>query len=850
MKGLIGAATLFVLSFTANQLQAQSQAPYGSVGIWGRIHIEPIPADTKFTAIAAGNGISLALTDKGRVFQWGDVALSYGPMNYNDPYASVLTNGIAHIAAEAGGLAIKTNGTVVSWRGVSAPNVLTNVRSVALGYEQGLALRNDGTALQFGTETGLLSFSNITAVSIGEEKMALRENGTVMFKSQYSGSWTQLPDVTNAMSIAPGYVLLSNNIVIDVGADICGFRSGSELPDVYRIFAGYDLGLGLKKDGTVIAQGCDDVLLLKAPTLSNVVSCAVGGIEADGNHGHALALLGDGTIVGWGASRYGQSASPTDLQSVRLGAAGDTAVVLVKTNNEIVTYGYDIYQPPLDLTNVAKISGGAGHFLSLSSNGTCRAWGYGEPYVPPGLTNVVDIAAGDGFDLALLKDGTVVQWGYTNNLRKPKLPRIVAIAAGYDHALALSKDGNVFAWGDDYYGKATVPEDLTDVASIAAGGSYSLALKRDGTVVAWGEPPWQMPVLTNIVAISANGREYGTALTQGGSILQWGYSSDEAAYSEFPTNLTGVLSMNAGYDNIVVLFSDRIPPEIKANPLGKSLPPGSSFTLRALAYGTPPLAYQWKKNGVNIPGATNNFVEFAAFSDDDKGNYTLTVSNVFGATETSPATIQIETETGVKIDPIALDGPGLFWRTSSSHPWFAQTNVTYYGFLAAQSGAVGDNEVSWIETTVVGPGWLYYRFKLSSETNADYLLDKNGYEIGSGETDWKSQFSFINAGPHTIRWSYQKDYALASGHDAAWLDAVYFKPEAGASTPFELSTKLTQDTSLELNVSGETNRGYVIEASTNLVDWESITNLIGTSKVLLHKDVNVDGALFFRAVTP
>lgn len=54
---------------------------------------------------------------------------------------------------------------------------------------------------------------------------------------------------------------------------------------------------------------------------------------------------------------------------------------------------------------------------------------------------------------------------------------------------------------------------------------------------------------------------------------------------------------------------------------------------------SPPVYYQWRRNGVNIPGATNTYMYFQALSTNDSGQYTVVVTNALGQTETSQAAI-------------------------------------------------------------------------------------------------------------------------------------------------------------------------------------------------------------------
>ena len=49
----------------------------------------------------------------------------------------------------------------------------------------------------------------------------------------------------------------------------------------------------------------------------------------------------------------------------------------------------------------------------------------------------------------------------------------------------------------------------------------------------------------------------------------------------------------------------RIPPTITTQPADKTVRVGKTAKFTVMATGTAPLNYQWRKNGVNITGATN-----------------------------------------------------------------------------------------------------------------------------------------------------------------------------------------------------------------------------------------------------
>jgi len=143
----------------------------------------------------------------------------------------------------------------------------------------------------------------------------------------------------------------------------------------------------------------------------------------------------------------------------------------------------------------------------------------------------------------------------------------------------------------------------------------------------------------------------------------------------------------------------------------------------------------------------------------------------------------------ITTDPLAeaLDTTGLIWTTSGNLPWFYQTTTTKDGLDAAQSGAITHSQTSSLETTLVGPGTMTFWWKVSSESNYDFLrFFLNGVEQTgslariSGNVDWVQKTVNIPTGNHTVRWSYTKDGSVSSNADTAWVDQVVFTP---ASAP-------------------------------------------------------------------
>jgi hypothetical protein len=159
---------------------------------------------------------------------------------------------------------------------------------------------------------------------------------------------------------------------------------------------------------------------------------------------------------------------------------------------------------------------------------------------------------------------------------------------------------------------------------------------------------------------------------------------------------------------------------------------------------------------------------------------TLIVSNEVSMTSTT--TVELTIAQPLPLNGQVLEGMNLSWLSGGAGQWFGQTNVTHDGVSAAQSGNVLDNEESWLETTVTGPGVLSFWWKVSSEPGYDWLeLYANGVlqaNVIFGERDWEQVTMSIPSGLQTLRWRYVKDWGWSYGFDAAWLDQVTYQSEA------------------------------------------------------------------------
>ena len=113
-------------------------------------------------------------------------------------------------------------------------------------------------------------------------------------------------------------------------------------------------------------------------------------------------------------------------------------------------------------------------------------------------------------------------------------------------------------------------------------------------------------------------------------------------------NSNGELAMNYAFTNganaiAIVEIETLAPPSISSQPASSTSYDGETITLSVEASGQGPFAYQWKKNGEDIVGATSDTLTISTASASDDGDYTVTVTSQTGSTVSEVASLSIQT---------------------------------------------------------------------------------------------------------------------------------------------------------------------------------------------------------------
>jgi hypothetical protein len=209
------------------------------------------------------------------------------------------------------------------------------------------------------------------------------------------------------------------------------------------------------------------------------------------------------------------------------------------------------------------------------------------------------------------------------------------------------------------------------VANAAAASALDVRVLRDDGAVVYlngtevfrtGMPsgPIAFNTLANVTVVGADETSnfYGTSvnpglLVDGVNVVAVEIHQQRADSSDisFDLELTGLQTL--------------LGPVITRQPATQTAPAGATVTFSVAVGGTPPLAYQWRRNGTNLAGATSATLVLPDVQISEGGLYSVVVANVSGSATSQGAMLGVIVPGGYSANVLS-DAPIHYYRLGES----------------------------------------------------------------------------------------------------------------------------------------------------------------------------------------
>ncbi|MHB8524377.1 MAG: immunoglobulin domain-containing protein, partial [Limisphaerales bacterium] len=244
-------------------------------------------------------------------------------------------------------------------------------------------------------------------------------------------------------------------------------------------------------------------------------------------------------------------------------------------------------------------------------------------------------------------------------------------------------------------------------------------------------------------------------------------ASQAGSYTVAVTNVAGSATSGAA------VLTVNVAPTIAVGPASQTVVQGTNVTLTVTASGTSPLIYQWYVNSSPVAGATNATLTLNNVQASQAGSYTVAVTNVAGSATSGAAVLTVNVPPSITTQP------------------HSQT---------ASLGASASFSV-----TAVGTESLHYQWRLNGmdllgATNAALVLNR---------------VQAVNSGDYTVIVSNSVGAVTSTRATLVVETSVQLISLGESGSGF-----------FQIKLFGTTGSSYVLQASTDLLNWASV--LTGT----------------------
>ncbi|OIR03999.1 endoglucanase C precursor [mine drainage metagenome] len=204
-------------------------------------------------------------------------------------------------------------------------------------------------------------------------------------------------------------------------------------------------------------------------------------------------------------------------------------------------------------------------------------------------------------------------------------------AGSYDVVVSNSQGSVTSGYAELYINPATAAPTISHQpsnVSTSVGGSASFSVSATGNP----EPTYQWRK-DGVAIAGATGSTYTNLNIS---------ASDAGTYTVVVSNSAGSVTSDGATLTVTAASSA---PTISQEPRSATVTVGGSAEFSVTATGNPEPTYQWRKDGVAIPGATDSTYSIDTVSASDAGTYDVVVSNSAGSTTSTGATLTVSNPT-------------------------------------------------------------------------------------------------------------------------------------------------------------------------------------------------------------
>lgn len=343
-----------------------------------------------------------------------------------------------------------------------------------------------------------------------------------------------------------------------------------------------------------------------------------------------------------------------------------------------------------------------------------------------------------------------------------------------------------------HWGEAAAGNWIMKIADRTPGTAGTLT---SATLTLFGAntaPPVAPPVISSLPVASGNVDSTfsyqiiatNNPQTFAAAVLPPGLSLSASGLIQGRPTQQGTFNINLGATNILGTGNATLTLSI-----GPRLPTPPVITSRLAAAGVLNVPFNYQITATNTPtrfGASNLPTGITVNTSTGAlggiptvaGSFTVSIS-AFNKDGSDVQALALTISSTASVLAQSLDAPQLIFTTGGNGSWVAPATDNHDGIDAAESGVIGDNQQSWLETTVTGPVYISFWFRLSSEAGYDFFrfsIDGEELWYSDGEHAWRQLGFFVPEGIHTVRWNYTKDNIDSSGFDRLWVDQVSVQP--------------------------------------------------------------------------